>query len=133
MQAFYDEKPSVLEAVGNGSYLYRYNISEETTEVLTETESNHANSKTQWSCQEVTVFAPLTSNRITEAVIADRWDSTHEQKLVNEYNAASLGLIGGGSDSEEAEKRITAYREFLTERAELKEQVDADCSNLGIK
>lgn len=133
MQAFYDEKPSVLEAVGNGSFLYRYNISEETNEVHSETESNPVDSKTQWSCQEVTVFAPLTSNRITEAVISDRWDSTHEQKLVNEYNAASLGLIGGGSDSEEAVKRITAYRDFLTERAALKEQVDSDCSDLGIK
>ena len=26
--AFYDNKPSKLEAVGNGSYLYRWNIQE---------------------------------------------------------------------------------------------------------
>ena len=28
MQAFYDSKPPYLEAVGNGSYVYRFNIEE---------------------------------------------------------------------------------------------------------
>lgn len=28
-RAFYDEMPSTLEAVGNGSYLYRWDIQEE--------------------------------------------------------------------------------------------------------
>ena len=28
MKAFYDNKPSVLGAVGNGSYLYRWGIKE---------------------------------------------------------------------------------------------------------
>ena len=133
MQAFYDEKPSVLEAVGNGSFLYRYDISEETSEVHSETESEPVATKTQWGCQEVTVYAPLTSNRITEAVISDRWDPNYEQKLVNEYNAASLGLIGGGAKSDEAKARIASYRDFLTARADLKAQVDADCADLGIK
>lgn len=132
MQAFYDEKPSVLEAVGNGSFLYRYDISEETSVVHSETESEPVVTKTQWGCQEVTVFAPLTSNRITEAVISDRWDLNYEQKLVNEYNAASLGLIGGAK-SDEAKARIASYRDFLTARADLKAQVDADCADLGIK
>ena len=29
MQAFYDNQPKKLEAVGNGSFRYRYNIREE--------------------------------------------------------------------------------------------------------
>lgn len=133
MQAFYDEKPSVIEAVGNGSFLYRYNISEETVEVKSETESDPVASKTHWVCQEVTVFAPLTSNRITEEVIVERWGSTYEQKLVNEYNAASLGLIGGSKASEEAKSRIEAYKAFLTERDAIKKQIDKDCEEHGIK
>lgn len=133
MKAFYDEQPSVLESVGNGSFLYRRNIEGQTVEQTTEGEEEPVATKTQYSCDEVTVYEPLTSNKITEAVIADRWNSTYEQKLVNEYNAASLGLIGGSKTSEEAKERIAAYKAFLEERAAIKEQVDADCANLGIK
>jgi len=78
MQAFYDSKPSVLEAVGNGSYLYRTDIKE------VETDSN----------------------------------------------AAQLGLY---SDETEAEAKVTRYTDYLTERAALKAQIDADCAGLGIK
>ena len=35
MLAFYDNKPSVLEAVGNGSYKYRFDITEKTPETVT--------------------------------------------------------------------------------------------------
>lgn len=133
--AFYDNKPSTLEAVGNGSYLYRWNIqevspeSEETAsedgiEVQTVTAS-------QFSCEEVTVWEPLSSNKITEAVITSKWDANYEQKLVNEYNAANLGLYGSKT-SAEAKARIQAYTDYLKERAALKTQVDADCSELGI-
>ena len=77
MKAFYDTKPSTLEPVGNGSFLYRYNIEE----VETETEEAH----TQWQCEEVTVYAPLTANKITEAVITDKWPSNYEQKKKRKY------------------------------------------------
>ena len=92
--AFYDEKPSVLEAVGNGSYIYRFNIEE-----------------------QITAICP----------------ASHEQKLVNEFNAANLGMVGGSKTSDEAKERIAAYKEFLECRKTLKEQVDADCVELGIK
>lgn len=127
MQAFYDNKPSKFEAVGNGSYLYRYNIQEvEQTdtqeEVATET-------RKQWQCEEVAVWSPVSSNKITQAVIADRWDSDYEQKLVNEYNGAQLGVY----TDEEADAIIAKYKAFLTERAELKKTIDADCEELGIE
>lgn len=131
MQAFYDAKPSKIEAIGNGSYAYRYNIQEVETPVqgdsvaVTET-------KKQWTCEEVIVWAPLSSNKITEAVITSKWDANYEQKLVNEYNAAQLGLFGAKT-SDEAKARIKAYTEYLSERAALKTQVDADCAELGIK
>lgn len=131
--AFYDEKPSKLEAVGNGSYLYRYNIEEETTEQRVEGEEEVIETKTQWKCDEVTVWSPLTPNKITEAVITAICPATHEQKLVNEYNAANLGMVGGSKTSDEAKTRIAAYKEFLEYRNALKEQVDADCEELGIK
>ena len=137
MLAFYDNKPSVLEAVGNGSYKYRYDITEKTPETVT-TSSDDSNAqqgeqRTQWQCQEVTVWSPVTSNKITEAVITDYLgDSNYEQKLINEYNAAQLGLYGSNT-GEEAKKHIAAYTEYLSTRTALKAQVDTDCAKLGIK
>lgn len=129
MIAFYDNQPSKLEAVGNGSYVYRFNI-EELVPVLTE-ENAEEKKVSQWKCEEVTVWSPLSSNKITEAVITEKWDNNQEQKLVNEYNAANLGLLGAKT-SEEAKARIEAYKAYLTERASLKAQVDNDCLELGI-
>lgn len=129
--AFYDEKPSKLEAVGNGSYLYRYNI-EELVPVVTEGEEQEER-RSQWKCDEVTVWSPLTPNKITEAVITAICPASHEQKLVNEFNAASLGMVGGSKTSDEAKKHIAAYKEFLEYRNALKEQVDVDCAELGIE
>ena len=127
MQAFYDNKPSKYEAVGNGSYLYRYNIQEQ--EQTDTQEESAEETRKQWSCEEVTVWSPVSSNKITQAVIADRWDSDYEQKLVNEYNGAQLGVY----TDEEAEAIIAKYKAFLTERAELKKTIDADCEELGIR
>lgn len=123
MQAFYDSKPSVLEAVGNGSYKYRYGIEE-----VAATGSDEEQ-RTQYRCEEVTVWSPLTSNKITQAVIVEKWEGDYESKLQNEYNAATLGLY----DEETATAKRAAYTAFLSERMALKEQVDADCAELGIK
>lgn len=129
MKTIYDHQPEVLEAVGNGSHRYHYDIKEVTVE--DHTGDGEAVERTQWECEEALVWEPVTANRITEAVISDRWDSNYEQKLVNEYNAAQLGVYGAKT-SDEAKARIQAYTDFLKERNELKAQVDADCETLGI-
>ena len=132
MQAFYDNQPKKLEAVGNGSFRYRYNIREEEKPVQASENSEtaqEAQAQPQWVCEEVTVWAPLSANKITEKVLTERWDGNYEQKLVNEYNSAQMGLLS----EEEAAARIEAYRAFLTERTALKSQVDADGAELGIK
>ena len=132
MQAFYDNQPKKLEAVGNGSFRYRYNIREEEKPVQASENSEtaqEAQAQPQWVCEEVTVWAPLSANKITEKVLTECWDGNYEQKLVNEYNSAQMGLLS----EEEAAARIEAYRAFLTERTALKSQVDEDCAELGIK
>ena len=131
MLAFYDNKPSVLEAVGDGSHKYRFDIKEIKSDVTTFDDSNKEQ-RTQWQCQEVTVWSPVSSNKITKAVITEVCDNNYEQKLVNEFNAAQLGLYGSKT-GEEAEKHIAAYTEYLNTRAALKAQVDADCAKLGIE
>ena len=123
MAIYSDKKPSVLEAVGNGSYLYHYDM----TEVDRPAQEGEEAGK-QWQYEEVIVWAPLSANKITEKVLTSRWDANYEQKLVNEYNSAQMGLLS----DEDATRKTEAYRAFLTERNRLKAQVDSDCAELGI-
>ena len=60
----------------------------------------------QWKCEEATVWAPLSSNKITETVITEKWDNNREQKLVNEFNAANLGMIGGRNQARKPRQRL---------------------------
>lgn len=124
MAIYSDNQPLKLEAVGNGSYLYHYNIEE----VDRPAQEGEETTGKQFKYEEVTVWAPLTANKITQKVLTSRWDSDYEQKLVNEYNSAQMGLL----TEEEAAKKIEAYKAFLMERSALKAQVDSDCEELGI-
>lgn len=124
MIAYSDNKPSILEAVGNGSYRYRWQIEEVEAPTMPDKES-----RTQWQCNEVIVWMPLTSNKIVEKVIEELWPASYEQKLVNEYNSALLGMY----DEEKATAKKEAYKAFLIERDALKAQIDADCQELGIQ
>ena len=128
MKATYDNEPSVLEAVGNGSHRYHYDIKAVKTESAEK--SSGEEPRTQYECQEGIVWEPITSNKITEAVIADKWDGNKEQKLINEYNAIQLGIT---TDKAEIAGKTAAYKEFLAERVRLKTIVDADCKTLGIE
>lgn len=123
MEAIYDNQPEVLGALGNGAYRYRWNISE------VEMEMGHDEVAKKWQCEEVTVWPTLTANKITKAVISEIWPSDYEQKLVNEYNAAQLGVY----DEATATKKVEQYRAFLVERNRIKAQVDKDCEVLGIR
>ena len=126
MQVFYDNRPSILEKVGDGSYRYRWNISE--VEMSNDIMEDNKETRTQWSCEEVIIFAPLSPNKITEKVIAELWDSNYEQKLLNEYNASTLGIY----DEETATNKINKYKEFLRQREAIKHQIDKDCKTLNI-
>ena len=123
MRAYYDLKPAKLYRLKQGVCRYVYDIEKHTVD-----NGDGVQPMTQWSGEEVEVAEPLTSNRITQAVIADRWDADYEQKLINEYNAAKLGLY----DDDTAAAKIDAYEAFLRERAELKARIDLDCEELGI-
>lgn len=121
MKAYYDSKPLVLEAVGNGSFRYRYDIKE--------MHSFGEIEMTQWECEEVIVYQPITSNAITASVIADKYPQSYEQKLVNEYNASQNSMYS----EEESKIHIDKYMAFLKDRMLLKAQVDKDCAELDIK
>ena len=127
--AIYDNKPSIFEANGDGSYTYRWNIREVEMPAGGDTEA--AETTTNWECEEVIVWGTVTSDKLTEAVIGKVCPVGREQKLINEYNAANLGVYGAKT-STAAQEKIAAYKSFLTERDALKAQVDADCATLKI-
>jgi hypothetical protein len=122
--AYYDTKPAIFEPVGDGSYRYRWDIQEVEMPAM-EPESAP---RTQWACKEVIVWATVTREKITAAVIAALWDSDYEAKLLNDYNAAKEGIFG-----KDGQKYIDRYTTFLNERKAIKEQVNADCETLNIK
>ena len=117
MTAFYDNKPSALEAVGNGSFLYRYNIEEVIPEL---TEENAGEEKvSQWKCEEVTVWAPVSSDKVIEAVIRAKYSASAELSLVNKFNAYQQGLDVDAN-------AVTEYTEYLSFVAEVKRTVRQD-------
>ena len=114
------EQPEIIEPVGNGSYRYRFNI----TEIIPEDSVR----RPYWEYDEVIVWQPFTANDITKAVIEYLWPASYEQKLLNEYNAAQLGIYTASVK----EEKIKKYTEFLKQRAATKKQVEIDCKNLNI-
>lgn len=122
MKANYDSMPLVYEANGNGSYTYRWDIEE------VERDNEDGTTSSSWNCLEVVVWAGVTKDKITQAVIESLWASDYEQKLINDYNLAKEGLC----DEEEASLYIERYKSFLSERKSIKEQVTANCKTYGI-
>ncbi len=108
---YYDNCPAAIEAVGNGSYLYRWSI-EEIGESTTDVTNN------MWRCYEATVWNTPTKDKITEVVIDALWGAGVEMKLSNDYQAYQLGILD--------ESFATPYIEFLEERKRLKEQITSD-------
>jgi len=105
-----NENPEVFSNVGNGSYLYCFNIQEK--EIPEQAEGK------AWQYNEVTVWSPLSSDKVTKEVMNAIWDKDTEQKLLNDYNAAQLGILG--------EEYIMKYKDFLASRILIKNQIDKD-------
>lgn len=120
----YDNKPLEIEAVGNGSYRYRWDIQEEQVEIQEGDETTPIVA-TKYSCYEVVVWGPLTSNKITEVAINALWGDGIESKLINDFNAASLGLLGSEAES--------SYKEFIQAREGLKTEIASACIRNGIE
>ena len=109
-----NDKPQVWSAVGNGSYLYRFNIKE--IEVPAQTEG--AEVTKAWQYNEVVVWGPVTSDGVTKEVMNYIWSKDAEQKYINDYNAATLGILDSSY--------IEAYKNFMIQRKSIKEQIDKD-------
>ncbi|MFI3279532.1 MAG: hypothetical protein SNG49_05730 [Rikenellaceae bacterium] len=106
----YDSLPSSFESVGNGSYLYRWDIEQRV--------NPDPAAQNSWECYEVTLCGLPTENAITQATFAALWGDGVEQKLLNDFQAAQAGIL----DSAFA----TPYTDFLATRKALKEKIADD-------
>ena len=124
MKTYSNNKTEVFEPVRDGGFRYNYNIREvEVDRVDIIEDENETNIKqTQWECDNVIIYPPINKDKITRAVISYNWESDYENKLINDYNAISLGFFTG----QEAAKKLERYREFLARRKELKEMINQD-------
>ena len=116
----YDFKPSVYEETGDGRSLYRWDI--EQIEMPSDMSGDNV---IKWSCNEVAVYATVTIDKVVENVINSLWGNGVEQKLINDYNSASLGLLD--------ESYIQKYKDFLKQRNDIKTQINNDLKDILTK
>ena len=131
MKASSNIMPEKLVFEANGAVVYSYHIEEKQVERFMQSEDGEEGTKTetQYDFEMVRTYLPISSNKLLKAVITDAYPADYEQKLVNEYNSAVMGLY----DEETAERKYEAYKAFLQARAELKAMVETDCAKEGIR
>ena len=131
MKASSNIMPKTFVFEANGAVVYSYHIEEKQVEQLMPSEDGEevATTETQYDFEMVRTYLPISSNKLLKAVITDAYPADYEQKLVNEYNSAVMGLY----DDETADRKYEAYKAFLQARAELKAMVEADCKAAGIR
>lgn len=125
MTTYSDNKPEVFELIGDGGFRYNYHIEEIEVDNfinIDNKEDNIITKRTQWKYDNILIYPPITKDKITKEVITNKWNSNYEQKLVNDYNAALLGVF----NEKETKTKIDAYTNFLIERKQIKEMINRD-------
>lgn len=122
-RAYYDTKPPKLEAVGNGNYLYRWDIQEEEVqhEMMQEGEEEPVSSvkKVQYSCREVTIHGKPEYGKCVEAVIRSDYSAEAELSLINQFNAYQQGVLSDAGV-------VSEYEEYLAFVSSVKSMVKED-------
>ena len=74
----YDSRPASIEAVGNGCFLYRWDIKEETIE------TQEGEPRVQYSCLEVGVYEPVSFDKLVSAMIRQKYDVNAELAMARQ-------------------------------------------------
>lgn len=115
-----NERPATIDDLknGHGTILYNHNIEE------VQEESDGQAAKMVFRYDSLRVEYPITVNNITRTLLDARYPSDVQQKLLNDYQAATLDIL----DEDEADEAIDAYKAFLADRKAIKAMVKADCA-----
>ena len=82
-----------------------------------------------FSALEFTISEPISQNAFIKDVLDEVYGIDYENKLINEYNSAILGLYS----DEEKEVKIKSYNDFLSNRISLKSDIERICVENGVK
>ena len=121
------EKPVKFEDLNNGQGTIHYNHNiqeilvingEDGSQEVTD-DPEKANGKAyKYDC--VRVEFPKTGNNVYRTLLNAKYDSDHQEKLINDYQSYQLGIT-------EDEEALTNYKAFLQDRLSIKAMVDEDC------
>ena len=129
MKSNSNDRPPILQDLGNGSWHYNYNITEVEVqpEPMADTEGEQVQAaRTASDYDTVEVWGRPDYDKCVKAVLRSRRDETEEFSLINKYNAFVLGLSTDEADKEE-------YEAFLTEVMAVKAMVRNDLAAANIK
>ena len=121
MKSNSNDRPQIIQDLGNGAFYYNYAIAPKTE---TDEEGNERKS---YDYSSVKIWGKPTSGAVVKAVIRDELDETAEFDLVNSYNAAQEGML----DEAEAARAIADYRAYLRRVQEIKINAKADLAAAG--
>ena len=82
----------------------------------------------QWSATVIPTCEPLSQNKFIEAAMSLMYGNDYEDKLINEYNAAALGIY----DAETSAAMVERYKTFLADRKAMKAEIERICIENGI-
>jgi hypothetical protein len=105
MKAIYNHIPAMVEAVGDGTWYFRWDLQE----LISDT------GIVSYQCNEV-IVSDLTANQVKKTVISELWGHDVEAKLLNDYYAAIEGVL--------PESYKQPYLNFLIERKNIKFLID---------
>lgn len=126
-----DEKPEVIYDLynGQGSFLYNHNVKEVSVikdkegAITITTEAKSATGK-MYQYDSVRVEYPRTADNIFSTLLTAKYPAKTENKLMNEYNSAVLGLLDVSYKK--------PYEDFLKDRLAIRKMVDADAETYKI-
>lgn len=121
MKSNSNDKPQIIQDLGNGAFYYNYAITPKTE---TDEEGNERKS---YDYSSVKIWGKPTRGAVVKAVIRDELDETAEFDLVNSYNAAQEGML----DEAEAARAIADYKAYLRRVQEIKTNAKADLAAAG--
>lgn len=116
-RAYYDKRPSAFEAVGNGDFLYHWDIKEEIIDNNNMDED--VTERKQYSCYEVTIHGKPEYGKCVEAVIRYNYTAEDELSLINKYNAYQQGIVNDVDI-------VNEYMNYLSFISSVKEMIKRD-------
>lgn len=126
-----NERPPVIDPLNNGQGTFHYNhnitevlVAREEMGNVTITDDPEKATGRMFHYDSLRVEYPRTADNIFGTLITAKYPLNVENKLVNEFQSAKLGIA-----PKEAAK---PYEDFLRDRLAIRKMVDGDCAALNI-